>query len=225
LEIERINENTIKLYISYLDIEDRGFDREEIWFDRAKSEQLFWEMMEEIKEKEDFVVEGPLWIQVQALEKGLEIVVTEGKASKKRRAQLFSKDEDVVSFPDSIGDLLETHFGPNEEKEEVSIEEDDWYFSIISRFKNFEDVIQLSHYVTLDEDYTEDTLYSYEDKYYLMVKLNMIDLDEEDQENVISQILEFSEEDTTTTIHLLEEYGVKIFEDNSLQEVESYFHI
>src|SRR5690625_6466856 len=53
LEIERINENTIKLYISYLDIEDRGFDREEIWFNREKSEQLFWQMMEEIKEQED----------------------------------------------------------------------------------------------------------------------------------------------------------------------------
>lgn len=225
MEIERINENTIKLYISYLDIEDRGFDREEIWFDREKSEQLFWEMMEEIKEKEDFVIEGPLWIQVQALEKGLEIVVTEGKVGKKRRAQLFSKDDEVVAFPDSISDLLENHFGPNEEKEEMAIEEDDWYFSIISRFENFEDVIQLSHYVTLDEASTEDTLYSYDNKYYLMIQLNMVDLDEEDQENIISQILEFSEEDASTTVHILEEYGIKIFKDNALKQVKSYFQI
>lgn len=225
MEIERINENTIKLYISYLDIEDRGFDREEIWFDREKSEQLFWEMMEEIKEKEDFVIEGPLWIQVQALEKGLEIVVTEGKIGKKRRAQLFSKDDEVVAFPDNISDLLESHFGPNEKKEDSVVEKDDWYFSIISRFDNFEDVIQLSHYMSLDETNAEDTLYSYDEKYYLMTKLNMIELDEEDQEDIISQILEFSEEDTKTTVHILEEYGVKIFQNQALKQVESHFKI
>src|SRR5690625_600074 len=82
MEIERINENTVKFYISYVDIEDRGFEREEIWYNRERSEQLFWQMMEEVNYKEDFSVEGPLWIQVQALEKGLEIIVTKAQISK-----------------------------------------------------------------------------------------------------------------------------------------------
>src|SRR5574342_130110 len=72
MEIERINENTVKFYISYGDIEERGFDREEIWYNRERSEELFWEMMDEVHGEEEFVVEGPLWIQVQALEKGLD---------------------------------------------------------------------------------------------------------------------------------------------------------
>src|SRR5690625_1974084 len=82
MEIERINENTVKFYISYVDIEDRGFEREEIWYNRERSEQLFWQMMDEVNYKEDFSVEGPLWIQVQALEKGLEIIVTKAQISK-----------------------------------------------------------------------------------------------------------------------------------------------
>src|SRR5690625_2184991 len=225
LEIERINENTIKLYISYLDIEDRGFDREEIWFNREKSEQLFWQMMEEIKEQEDFVIEGPLWIQVQALEKGLEIVVTEGKIDQHKRARLLSKDNEEIILPENISDLLEDHFGPNQEKEDAEIKTDDWYFTIIVHCNEFEDVIQLSHYVTFDEETTEDILYSYENEYYLMIKLNMVELDEEDQENIISQVLEFSEEDTSVTLHLLEEYGTRIFEENALKQVASYFHI
>lgn len=40
MEIERINEHTVKFYISYGDIEDRGFDREEIWYNRERSEEL-----------------------------------------------------------------------------------------------------------------------------------------------------------------------------------------
>ena len=47
MEIERINENTVKFYITYVDIEDRGFQREEIWYNRERGEQLFWQMMED----------------------------------------------------------------------------------------------------------------------------------------------------------------------------------
>src|SRR5699024_11936001 len=82
MEIERINENTVKFYISYVDIEDRGFEREDIWYNRERSEQLFWQMMDEVNYKEDFSVEGPLWIQVQALEKGREILVENAHLSK-----------------------------------------------------------------------------------------------------------------------------------------------
>ena len=31
MEIERINENTVKFFLSYIDIEERGFTREEVW--------------------------------------------------------------------------------------------------------------------------------------------------------------------------------------------------
>ncbi|MGJ0375998.1 adaptor protein MecA, partial [Listeria monocytogenes] len=31
MEIERINEDTIKFYISYLDLEERGFNQEDVW--------------------------------------------------------------------------------------------------------------------------------------------------------------------------------------------------
>src|SRR5699024_2133207 len=94
MEIERINENTVKFYISYLDIEDRGFEREEIWYNRERSEQLFWQMMDEINYKEDFSIEGPLWIQVQALEKGLEIIVTKAQTSKHDNHFEFPKQDD-----------------------------------------------------------------------------------------------------------------------------------
>ncbi len=99
MEIERINDHTVKFYISYVDIEERGFDREEIWYNRERSEELFWEMMDEVHSESDFSLDGPLWIQVQALEKGLEVVVTKAQLSKDgSKLELPLPEKDGVSF-------------------------------------------------------------------------------------------------------------------------------
>ena len=81
MEIERINENTVKFFLSYMDIEERGFTREEVWYNRDKSEELFWEMMDEINDEAEFEVEGPLWIQVHAMSGGIEVTVTRAQVS------------------------------------------------------------------------------------------------------------------------------------------------
>src|SRR5690625_5128561 len=160
MEIERINENTIKFYISYLDIEDRGFEREEIWYDRERSEQLFWQMIEEVNRKEDdFVFEGPLWIQIQALEKGIEVIVTKSQ---------FLKDENLnlpLAHQDKIENILGKNFANS--ISELTEEEVDKDLSIIVSFDDLEDVIQFSHYYQEDDEGLKDILYHYEDKYYL----------------------------------------------------------
>src|SRR5690625_317372 len=153
MEIERINENTVKFYISYIDIEDRGFEREEIWYNRESSEQLFWQMMDELNYKEDFTVEGPLWIQVQALEKGLEILVTKAQISKNGEELEIPIDNDnAIDVPvdEKIENMLENKFGKSDnqstDESDESAEADDENLWIIVSFADFEDVIQLSHY-------------------------------------------------------------------------------
>lgn len=70
MEIERINEYTLKLYISYGDIEERGFDREEIWYNRERSEELFWEMMDEIHQEAEIYLEYRFGFKCMLLKKG-----------------------------------------------------------------------------------------------------------------------------------------------------------
>lgn len=222
MEIERINENTVKFYISYLDIEDLGFEREEIWYDRERSEQLFWQMMDEVNYKEeDFNIDGPLWIQVQALEKGLEIIVTKAKLNS--NGELQTEGMFDGEFEDKLENFLEDKFGKNvgekEELDEGFMEEGMW---IIADFNNFEDAIQLSHYFQDDTDSTEETLYFYKDKYYLYLEFSADLLDDHLQEDLISQVLEFAN-DSDMSIHILEEYGKKIFEYNAFEQIRSYF--
>ncbi|CDQ40640.1 MULTISPECIES: adaptor protein MecA [Virgibacillus] len=226
MEIERINENTIKFYISYIDIEDRGFEREEIWYNRERSEQLFWQMMDEVNYKEDFNVEGPLWIQVQALEKGLEIIVTKAQISKNgENIELQTEDGNTVDFPvdKKIENMLEDKFGKHDDEETEQEDEEDKLW-IIADFSDFEDVIQLSHYFRENHEGTKETLYHYNDKYYLYMEFSEEELDEKEQEDIISKVFEFGN-DSDITFHLLEEYGKKIFVNDTFVQIRSHFPV
>jgi adapter protein MecA 1/2 len=227
MEIERINENTVKFYISYVDIEDRGFEREEIWYNRERSEQLFWQMMDEVNYKEeDFSVEGPLWIQVQALEKGLEIIVTKAQISKGGNpVESLDDMEDTIDITinDKAKQILDGKSGNkdagNNEEEEVF--DDDSNLWMTASFRDLEDVIQLSHYFQEENEPELITvLYYYNDKYYIYVELapTLFDL----QEDILSKILEYSNE-AEVTYHVLDEYGKIIFEDNVFAQVRKYF--
>jgi adapter protein MecA 1/2 len=223
MEIERINEHTVKFYITYGDIEDRGFDREEIWYNRERSEELFWEMMDEVHHHEEFSVEGPLWIQVQALEKGIEVIVTKAQISKDgQNFELSVADDKALDLPvdDKIESLLDQHF-QTKNKTKIDAEEiiDTESLQFLVRFHDFEDVISLSHRVNLED--VQNSLFVYENYYYLYVEFNE-DVLEEKLDNMLSLVLEYGHE-SQLTIHRIEEYGKKIIEENALKVVNQHF--
>ncbi|WP_175615727.1 adaptor protein MecA [Piscibacillus halophilus] len=233
MEIERINENTLKFYISYHDIEERGFNREDIWYNREKGEQLFWEMMDEVNDEEDFNIDGPLWIQVQALDKGLEIVVTKAQVSKDGEKLEFPH-EDLNSLQSNLDDKLESLMDQNQTKRRKSKktyqpnnnhEESKSHLSddldIMVTFEDIEDVISLSHSLR-DARFIEDRLYAFENQYYLYIEFPEGYLSEEEQENYISHILEYSEE-SNMSVHYLMEYGHEVFGNNALKQLKSKF--
>ncbi|WP_144553662.1 adaptor protein MecA [Bacillus sp. X1(2014)] len=222
MEIERINENTVKFYISYGDIEERGFDREEIWYNRERSEELFWEMMDEVHDEEEFVIEGPLWIQVQALDKGLEILVTKAQLSKDgQKFELPIPNDKLKDLPvdEQIDEILDHHFNPNHsDEEDILLEEETLEFLI--GFKDFEDVISLSNRAGLDDLVTK--LYHFEGKYYLFTEFPE-DLFEEDEiDDILSILLEYGFE-TQLTIHRIQEYGKEIISENVFAEIRKHF--
>jgi adapter protein MecA 1/2 len=225
MEIERINENTVKFYISYIDIEERGFDREEIWYNRERSEELFWEMMDEVHHEAEFVVEGPLWIQVQALEKGLEILVTKTQVNKdSNRFDLPISDDKLGDFPvdDQIEELLDHNFNPRGNQNSMDIEADVMdQLQFLLVFKDFEDVISLSKRNELD--WIDTSLYSYEGRYYLIVDFSDSDTETDEKiDDCLSILLEYGSE-STMTIHRIEEYGNKIIEEDVFNTLRKHF--
>ncbi|WP_449623104.1 adaptor protein MecA [Robertmurraya sp. Marseille-Q9965] len=220
MEIERINDNTVKFYISYGDIEERGFDREEIWYNRERSEELFWEMMDEVHQEEEFMIEGPLWIQVQALDKGLEVLVTKAQVSKDGQKFELPIPEDKLkdfSAEERIEELLDQHFHTKNSDLDGPY---DGSLEFLLAFNDFEDLIALSNRNILDSLITK--LYSFEGKYYLYVEFLEEDFDEDDIDDSLSMLLEYGVE-TQVTFHRLEEYGKVIISDDVFAEVRKYF--
>ncbi|MTH53238.1 adaptor protein MecA [Bacillus mangrovi] len=217
MEIERINEHTVKFYISYGDIEDRGFDRDEIWYNRERSEELFWEMMDEVHEEEDFMMEGPLWIQVQAMDKGLEVVVTRAQMSKDgQKLELPISDDKYHEIPveENIDSLMDDHFSKNSSDQEEEAPQ----LQHVIRFGDFEDLISLAK--TGLSGYT-NSLFSLNSQYYLYLDFTA-EQAEEEMDNVLSIISEYGSK-SKVTVHRLEEYGNKIMEDHALHTIRQHF--
>jgi adapter protein MecA 1/2 len=221
MDIERINENTLKFFISYVDVEERGFDREEIWYSREKSEQLFWEVMDEVNEEEDFPFDGPLWIQVQALEKGLEVLVTKAQFTKDGGRLELPFDGKMNAFPitEQVDDLLDDHFQYNEE-DELDDEEDENSVSFIAYFTDFDDLIPLASRINLEGAVSK--LFSYENRYYLYVEFPFENFTEDQIDDYLSILLEYGLE-SHRTIHYLQEYGNEIISENVFETIRKYF--
>lgn len=221
MEIERINENTFKFSISYLDIEERGFSKDEVWLDRERSEELFWELIDEAHLTEEFIAGGPLWIQVQALDNGLEVVVTKAVISKdgKKVEVNLGEGEKNLEIPFLNVDDDEDTEDDDEEDDifEVMDEED---YELIMYFKSLEDFISLSH--AIEQESFESTLYSHQDNYYLHVKFDDSAYDEQQIDYLSSMLLEYGHR-SKVTIHVLEEYGKLIHPSTAIPHFKSIF--
>lgn len=216
MEIERINETTIKFYITYHDIERRGFDKEEIWYNRERGEELFFEMMNEVNDEDTFEMNGPLWVQVHALDKGLEVIVTRGQINDGNVKLEIPVGDDKEDSPvdQSIVDMLDQQFVHDKDNELVK----DHSLSVVIGFRDFEELISLSH--SFQEE-INNSLHHFEDKYYIFVTLDESFTDEQ-QDNLLSRMLEFGYE-SDITIHRMLEYGKTIIEDDALKVVREQF--
>lgn len=226
MEIERINEYTVKFYVTYRDIEDRGFDREEIWYNRERSEELFWEMMDEVNNSEEFAIEGPLWIQVQALEKGLEVVVTRAQLSsdgQKLELPIGNDKHLDLTVDENIEALLDKTNQTESQYDDYPFAEDEYNDDAICfliGFQEFEDVIRLSN--SINSDGLSSSLYYFEGKYYLYIGFDEEQFEEDMEDDILCQILEFGFE-SRLSIHRIQEYGKEIMNQNALQQIRQHF--
>ena len=215
MEIERINENTVKFFLSYIDIEERGFTREEVWYNRDKSEELFWDMMDEINEEAEFEVEGPLWIQVHAMNNGIEVTVTRAQNGEDHpQDPPFEQDD-----PRKLFQHAEGVFDADEEvaPDGVTVWSDNTFY-----FTDFEEIIRLSKRIGTFQNEANTSLYFLEDTYYLHVAYDEETMDEKRKTDMFSILSEFGTS-SNMTIHRLEEYGDIVMKSDVFGQIKKYF--
>src|SRR5699024_8256549 len=113
----------------------------------------------------------------------------------------------------------EEKLAKHQEENDDVVEEDSLW--MVASFEELEHVIQLSHNIsTLYEFDLKTILYHYDDAYHLYIEIPEELYDE--QEDVLSQVLEFSIEGDYTP-HILSEYGTVIMDKDVFRNVREYF--
>ena len=215
MDIERINENTLKLFITYSDIEDRGYSREEIWYNRAKGEELFWDVIGEVNTDDYFDLDGPIWIHINASESGLEVVVTRASVnSDSDTSSMVGSFDDDLHIADQLNDMEESIFNAigKSGKEEESPE------NARFRFKDIDELVPLAKRAA--QLGVKSALYKWEEYYYLYVDLK--DMEIQEAKNIVALCSEYLSA-SKMTIHRLEEYAEVIIPEDCFETIISYF--
>ncbi|AVL76347.1 MULTISPECIES: adaptor protein MecA [Staphylococcus] len=233
MRIERVDDTTVKLFITYSDIEARGFKREDLWTNRKRGEEFFWNMMEEINEEEDFVVEGPLWIQVHAFEKGVEVTISKSKnedlinMSDEDNDQLDHQVNDLLSQTFDQDDSLEDLFEQRQQQKETQQDQErnkrkpQNTRTVIVRFNDLEEVIDYAYHNNQRTDEFEDLLYSLNNVYYYAVHFDET-VGQETINDSYSQLLEFAYPTDKSEVYL-NDYAKIIMSHNVASQVRRYF--
>lgn len=127
-----------------------------------------------------------------------------------------SKDKDD-DMDESIVDMLDEQLRSRKKERDAGTVEDP--LSIVIAFADFEDLIRLSQSVTLNQ--VKNEVYSMENTYYLHIEFDDF-YDEDEQDNILSRVLEFGNE-SDVSIYRIKEYGNTIVSENGLHVISTHF--
>ncbi|MDR3288273.1 MAG: adaptor protein MecA [Peptococcaceae bacterium] len=141
MRIQKINEHMIRIFISFNELADRDITLADLFQRTAKTEQLFWELINQAREEVEFNLDQPFWIQA-TLSANDEFVIT------------VMKQEETAEF----------HAKDRQKKKSARGRGLEWVF----KFNDFEDVLTAAKLLPVFNQLNSD-FYEYEDAYYLIL--------------------------------------------------------
>jgi len=202
MKIERLNQDKIRIFLTFDDLLERGIQKEDMWREIPKVHELFSEMMDQAYNELGFDASGPLAVEVFALPaQGMVVIVTRGKVNLKPEERSLEED-------DNDEDVYEL---------EVTLEQSD---VVMYAFRDIEDVIAVCKQIKAAELTDDGRLYSYNGKYMLVLESEGLELAR--YHAVIALLAEYGEATSVTTA-ILEEYGKVIMPAKAVSEICTYF--
>ncbi|MBO0478767.1 adaptor protein MecA [Vagococcus fluvialis] len=224
MEMERINDNTIRVSIGNEDLAERGITFLDLLGNQKQIESFFYSILEEVDVDEQFQETDSVTFQVLPNQDGLELFIS--KNLPLDDMENIERMEDNL-LGDSFSNFLKEHIASHDkEKEELIDEEIDMVHygesiqEAVFRLDNFEALIVLAKNIKLHNVLTY--LYQFKDEYYLRVSFFSDEKSEGQMKNDYSQIYEYAYR-TNVTTDILEEYGEMIMERNALELTRYYF--
>lgn len=217
MEIEHINEDTIRVRIDNTDLEARGYTFLDLLGNQEQIEEFFYAILEEVDLDNEFKESEAVTFQVVPNPNGLEL--------------LISKNPDIHETITTNSELTNLISGTEEEKDNKLLnensenmkEEPEWQTEdkeIVIEFNHFEHIIQLAQ--AIEEINGFSSLYQYNEKYYLDFKLIRDDYSLRTFEEKIAMILEYGGESKLNS-DILAEHADLLIEEEALETIYHYF--
>ncbi|MGF2145017.1 adaptor protein MecA [Vagococcus fluvialis] len=224
MEMERINDNTIRVSIGNEDLAERGITFLDLLGNQKQIESFFYSILEEVDVDEQFQETDSVTFQVLPNQDGLELFISKNLPLDDME-NIEGMEDNLLG--DSFSNFLKEHIASHDkEKEELIDEEIDMVHygesiqEAVFRLDNFEALIVLAKNIKLHNVLTY--LYQFKEEYYLRVSFFSDEKSEGQMKNDYSQIYEYAHR-TNVTTDILEEYGEMIMERNALELTRYYF--
>lgn len=196
MRILKVNDNTVRIFISFTELEDRNISLGDFFQRSARTEQFFWELISKAKDEVDFNLDQPFWIQATVASEE-EFVIT------------VIKQEDQIEA--EINHIIQTSFG---EKKKVpacsskACSQQDWVYV----FADFEDVMSAVHLLP-ENPQLQSALYEFEDEYYL----SLSKFGTPRKKKIAEAILDEFGESIVLTETYLKEHGKSVIEEDAVK--------
>lgn len=228
MEMERINENTIRVLVDSNDLEERGIKILDLLSDHKQIQDFFYSILKEVDSTHQFQDNDSVTFQVMPTGNGLELFI-----SKNDQVNAMGDDRnDAITdyIRQSIAQRRKEESSTNESDE--SLKADDYPISssdsdtltklVVVRFDQFEDLIQYAK--VAEDDNVVSELYKYNDQYYLT--LQYLITDENTDEEIKNQIALAYEYGNATNLvsDYLAEHSKKLMEISALHLIQHYFN-
>lgn len=216
MEVERINENTIRVSIRKEDLAARGIMMIDLLENQGQIEEFFHSILEEVDIEHQFKDTDSVTFQVLPNKNGLELYI-----SKNGAAALDILKETALLNEEDLLKLLtksdpETPPVTEQDLEEMFVASN--CVGVI-QFNQFEDVIQFAYEWPLKDDLLE--LYVMNDIYYLYFELMNI-TNRTEYLNALAIMSEFGQK-VNISYRRLQEYGIKIMGPNTVEQIKALF--
>ncbi|MFL1695279.1 adaptor protein MecA [Weissella kandleri] len=233
MELERIDDDTIRVFITNNDLKERNITLMELMSDQGEVEKLFYSILAEANIEEEFEQNEAVSFQVMPNKDGLEVFimknVTEDQIPKellrkmmesRRGAELKDKvpEEVLNKLLETDGDKAQTANDRLDQHRDLAQDADEPTKTLTAKFDDFEALVQLAQSTQITG---ANRLVEYNQAYYL--ELNVPQSNSEQRMKNLKALLREYGEVTPVDISIAAEHGQIIFEQDALEQVQAIF--
>ena len=234
MEMERINENTIRVLIENADLEARGISFLDLLGNHKQIESFFYSILEEVDIDEQFQETDAVTFQVLPNRNGLELFISKNL--------LNGEDSELPELSelinqDSFGDFVKSQMGErdvlvkgnnaleqnSDQEVEVELDTANPFIDAVVRFASFEDLISLAKIASFNHVLSNVyQLAGDPDVFFLQLSFSMEELTENQVNEDLAIALEYGTLSNVTP-EVLAEYGKEIMVESALEKLNHYF--